>query len=93
MLCPVLACHPSGTILLMPAAKPLTAEEYAKLEFEDFPDWDYMPGGEEDPCEYEKPSDWGWLDGRLVALDYSAPAIPFGDDDRRPPQPIRSSSR
>ena len=39
-----------------------------------FPDWDYVPPDETEPFEY-KTSDWGWLDGHLVALDYSAPAL------------------
>ena len=39
-----------------------------------FPDWDYMPGEEGQPFEY-KASDWGWFDGRLVSVDYSAPAF------------------
>jgi hypothetical protein len=35
--------------------------------------WDYMPG--EDGCPFEpKASDWGWFEGRMVALDYSIPA-------------------
>jgi hypothetical protein len=35
--------------------------------------WDYMPG--EDGCPFEpKASDWGWFEGRMVALDYSTPA-------------------
>jgi hypothetical protein len=33
-----------------------------------FRDWDYVPPDETCPFEY-KPSDWGWLNGRLVALD------------------------
>jgi hypothetical protein len=40
-----------------------------------FPDWDDMPPNDEGlPFEF-KASDWDWLDGRLVALDYSAPAL------------------
>jgi hypothetical protein len=37
-----------------------------------FPDWDYKPGDDEHPFEWKR-SDWGWLNGRLVALDYSTP--------------------
>jgi hypothetical protein len=45
-----------------------------------FPDWDYMPGeGEPSPFEY-KASDWGWLAGKLVAVDYSAPALVTADE-------------
>ena len=75
MLCPVLVCTPAGTALLMPAARPLTEKERDNLwETDGFPDWDYMPPDETEPFEY-KPSDWGWLNGRLVALDYSSPAL------------------
>lgn len=81
MLCPVLACRGDGQFFLMPAASPLSEEE-AEQRRQDFafPDWDYVPGGEGEPFEY-KASDWGWLDGRLVAVDYSAPApIARGED-------------
>jgi hypothetical protein len=76
MLCPVLVCTPAGTALLMQAARPLTEQERDHLwETDGFPDWDYMPPNDEgEPFEY-KPSDWGWLDGRLVALDYSSPVL------------------
>jgi hypothetical protein len=76
MLCPVLCCTPAGTALLMPAARPLTEKERDHLmATKGFPDWDYMPPDDEgQPFEW-KPSDWGWLHGRLVALDYSSPAL------------------
>ena len=75
MLCPVLACWASGLVLLMLAADPLSEEEAEQHRQDDtFPDWDYLPGGEECPFEY-KASDWGKLGSRLVAVDYSAPAL------------------
>ncbi len=75
MLCPVLWCTPAGRVLLMGAACPLTHQEHAHLmETDGFPDWDYAPPDESCPFEY-KSSDWGWLNGRLVALDYSAPVL------------------
>jgi hypothetical protein len=76
MLCPVLACLPFGIAVCMPRAKPLSEGEAHQLrETDGFPDWDYVPPDEGEPFEY-KASDWGWLpDGRLVALDYSAPAL------------------
>jgi hypothetical protein len=75
MLCPVLCCTPAGTALLMPAARPLTEQERDHLwKIDGFPDWDYVPGGDEHPFEW-KPTDWGWLKGRLVALDDSTPAL------------------
>jgi hypothetical protein len=75
MLCPVLWCNPSGSVLVMRAARPLTEPEKIMLLARDgFPDWDYAPPDETAPFEY-KASDWGWVDDRLVALDYSAPAL------------------
>jgi hypothetical protein len=76
MLCPVLCCTPAGTALLMPAARSLTEMERDHLmDTDGFPDWDYMPPNDETSSVEYKPSDWGWLDGRLVALDYSAPVL------------------
>jgi hypothetical protein len=75
MLCPVLATMPLGLALIMPRAQPLTEQEKAFLmDTDEFPDWDYVPPDEGHPFEY-KASDWGWLDGNLVALDYSAPVL------------------
>jgi hypothetical protein len=80
MLCPVLACLPFGVGLVMQRAKPLSEEETEHLKTVDgFPDWDYVPPDEGHPFEH-KASDWGRLsDGRLVAVDYSAPAVPVGN--------------
>jgi hypothetical protein len=75
MLCPVLWCSPGGSVVAMRAAQPLSeAEKITLMVTNGFPDWDYMPPDETAPFEY-KASDWRWLDGRLVALDYSAPAL------------------
>ena len=76
MLCPVLACFPLSIAVCMPRATPLSEDEAHHLrETDGFPDWDYVPPDEGELFEY-KASDWGWLsDGRLVALDYSAPAL------------------
>ena len=58
----------------MAAATPLTGIEKEKLiDADGFPDWDYMPGEDGQPFEF-KASDWGRVNGRLVALDYSTPA-------------------
>jgi hypothetical protein len=75
MLCPVLACHPDGAVLLMSAARILTEAESWALRYRDqYPDWDYASGDDETaPFEY-KGADWGWLDGRLVAVDYAVKA-------------------
>jgi len=76
MLCPVLVQLPFGIGVIMQRAKPLSEEERDQLfDADGFPDWDYVPPDETCPFEY-KASDWGRLrDGRLVALDYSTPAL------------------
>jgi hypothetical protein len=70
MLCPVRWISPTGWLLIMAAAKPLAemmpVEDY--LEMSEI--WDARPS--EDRCPFEpKASDWGRINGRLVALDYS----------------------
>ena len=77
MLCPVLWVSWGGLLLIMRAAEPLR-EMMSLNEYLDAADeWDAMPG--EDSCPFEpKPSDWGWYEGRRVALDYSTPA--WGND-------------
>ena len=75
MLCPIYGISPFGVAVVMPLARPLTENEKNHLiDTNGFPDWDYMPPDETAPFEY-KASDWGRLDGHLVALDYSAPAL------------------
>jgi hypothetical protein len=73
LLCPVLWVSRSGAVQIMRAAQPLTG----MMSFDEYSEvveaWDYMPG--EDGCPFEpKASDWGWFEGRRVALDYSTPA-------------------
>jgi hypothetical protein len=66
-LCPVLWCSPWGVVLVMPRAEPIAEDEFYKLyESDGLPFYDL-----DSPFEW-KPSDWGRLDGRIVALDYSA---------------------
>jgi hypothetical protein len=75
MLCPVRWRTASNWLIVMTAAVPLTETEKDKIiDSDGFPDWDYMPGEDGEPFEY-KASDWGWIEGRLVALDYSTPAF------------------
>ena len=71
MLCPIVWCSANGAVLVARYAKPLTKSERNHLwETNGFPDWDYQPGEEEAPFEY-KSDDRGWLNGKLVAIDYS----------------------
>jgi hypothetical protein len=52
-----------------PLSEMMSAEEYQEA----WETWDYGPG--EDSCPLEpKADDWGWFNGRMVALDYSTPA-------------------
>lgn len=75
MLCPIHTILPFGIAVVMPKAQPLTENEKKLLiDTDGFPDWDYVPPDESAPFEY-KASDWGRLNDRLVALDYSAPAL------------------
>jgi hypothetical protein len=71
MLCPTLWAAPFGLMNIMRRATPLKRDQQLHLlESGGFPDWDYMPPGPKEPFEY-KESDWGHLNGRLVALDYA----------------------
>ncbi len=75
--------HEKGSLRLGPLRETIIpAEADHLLETDGFPDWDYVPPDDEGhPFEY-KASDWGRLpDGRLVALDYFAPAL--GDPDEQ----------
>jgi hypothetical protein len=77
MLCPVIWCDPIGLVLIAQAARSLTDAEYSYLmENDAFPDWDYIPSRDRDGHPFEfKQSDWGSLNGRVVAVDYSAPVL------------------
>jgi hypothetical protein len=70
-LCPVLWCSDNGAVLVMPRAEPIREDEFDSL-FENgrIPFLDHIHD-KDSPFEW-KPSDLGWLDGRIVALDYSA---------------------
>jgi hypothetical protein len=77
MLCPIIWCLPLGIILVSRAACPLGEEEKNRLiETDGFPDWDWEPDSPDNgsPFEY-KASDWGMLNGRVVALGYAAPVL------------------
>jgi hypothetical protein len=57
----------------MRAAEPLTSMMSSEEYLEAAEVWDRRPG--EDSCPFEpKACDWGWFEGRRVALDYSTPA-------------------
>lgn len=71
LVCPVLWVSRNG--LMQIAASSLT-EMMSLDEYMDAVDvWDYRPGEDSGPFE-PKASDWGCLEGRMAALDYSTPA-------------------
>jgi hypothetical protein len=71
-LCPPLWCSDNGAVLVMPRAQPISEDEFdGLLNGGLIPFFDHADD-EDSPFEWGKASDWGWLDGRIVALDYSA---------------------
>jgi len=70
------AASRNGFVQIMRAAKPLT-DMMSLDEFMDVAElWYKIPG--EDSCPFEpKASDWGWFEGRMVALDYRLAADRF----------------
>jgi hypothetical protein len=81
LLCPVFWVSRNGAVQIMRAAAPLTDMMRLEQYMEVAEVWDKMPG--EDSCPFEpKASDWGWFEGRMVALDYSTPA--WEPDDANP---------
>jgi hypothetical protein len=74
MLCPVLWASPGGFLLVMGAAVPLSEKMSLDVYMAAWKQWGLTEG--EDECPFEDdPSNWGWYDGRRVALDYSTPAL------------------
>jgi len=66
-LCPVLACLPFGTALVMPAVRIMSRDELAA-----FMKSDAHPENSPDPELYEdKLGEWGYLRGRPVVVDYA----------------------
>lgn len=57
--CPVLLAVPGGWLLVMPRARILTSAEFAALDMASLP-----------ARPERKPDSFGWLGGRLVAVDY-----------------------
>jgi hypothetical protein len=61
-LCPVKFASPWGLILVMARAEqPVTSEEIEASDSDDYLDID---------VEYDKPENWGRLNGAIVAIDY-----------------------
>lgn len=65
-VCPVLWCLPGGFLNVMPRAAELTEAEFARLNVSEFCDRNKIV------VEYKRDS-FGWLDDRIVAVDYGWP--------------------
>ena len=75
MLCPVLWCsRPAFVSIMRRATTPVTKGALDERKAVAWLEWDYA-GPSDDGLPFEwKPSDWGYLDGRVVAVDYAATA-------------------
>jgi hypothetical protein len=75
MLCPVLWRSSDGRLLVARCADTPISEihlQFLKRDRWAWSKWDYAGGGD-DPCPFEwKSSDWGYLNGKVVAIDYAA---------------------
>ena len=73
MLCPVLWCSWPAIVLVMRRAEtPVSQDQVDERIANAWSEWDYL-GDQDDGCPFEwKRSDWGVLDGKLVAVDYAA---------------------
>ena len=66
-LCPIVFAIPGGWLVVMRRARILTPAEFAELDLEV---WASGNGGS---IPYEKKADsFGWLDGRIVVVDYGS---------------------
>jgi len=63
-------------------------DQIEDLKMRAWSEWDYLgSNANDDECPFEwKPSDWGDLNGRLVAVDYAATAAHL---EPQPPAPQR----
>ena len=75
MLCPVLWCsRPAFVSIMRRATTPVTKGALDERKGVAWLEWDYA-GPRDDGLPFEwKASDWGYLDGRVVAVDYAATA-------------------
>jgi len=65
-LCPVLWAIPGGWLVVMRRARVMTDSEFEAFDFQA---WATNSGQRAIPCEMKADS-FGWLEGRVVAIDY-----------------------
>jgi len=82
MLCPVLWCsRPALVSIMQRATTPVTRGALDERKAVAWLEWDYA-GPSDDGIPFEwKPCDWGYLDDRVVAVDYASTAE-LQDDSR-----------
>lgn len=66
-LCPVLASVPGGFLVVMPRVRVMTDEEFERFDYLGFV---WTPDGDRQVPVEAKSDSFGWLDGRVVAIDY-----------------------
>lgn len=66
-LCPVLFSVPGGFCNVMPKADVMAPEEFIEFDYDGYVNGDHAPI----PVE-RKWNSFGWLDGRVVAIDYGS---------------------
>lgn len=83
ILCPVVACTSKGTVLVQRRARMLTQAEFDRhADAGELPEWEYVPRTQGSPIE-EKASSYGYLSGRIVAVDYAAHELISQEEMRR----------
>ena len=76
--CPVVSAHPTGFWLVMPRCRVMTDHDMTEVEFDKFFDQfgkEALDGSGTPvslPHLEAKPSNFGWFEGRWVAIDYGA---------------------
>jgi len=65
-LAPVVASDQFGCFLIMPRVRVMTRDEFARFDYHGFT---HRADGSIVPAE-SKPDSFGWLNGRVVAIDY-----------------------
>ena len=71
-LCPVLFALPGGFLNVMPRCRPMTDEEFLNFDYSAFVTYGGHNGVQFELPVEEKTSSFGWLNSRVVAIDYGS---------------------
>lgn len=69
-LCPVAAALPGGFVLVMRRARVCSSADFPEAQARSMCERAAASGRHVSSVVELKPDSWGWLDGRLVAIDY-----------------------